>query len=108
MHDKRPPDLILINANVITLDPFLHRAEAVAICGNRILGVGTNSKARNLTGARTRAIDCTGKTIVPGFIDSHMHLSAFAESLGEFPRVEPCVCCDLSKGLRADMEVCID
>jgi predicted amidohydrolase YtcJ len=81
MHGKTTPDLILLNANVITVDPFCHRAEAVAICRSRILGVGTNSEASNLAGARTRVIDCSGKTIVPGFIDSHIHLSAFAESL---------------------------
>ena len=81
MPKKRPPDLVLINANVITLDPFCPRAEVVAICNSRILGVGTNSEARNLAGARTRVIDCCGKTIVPGFIDSHLHLSAFAERL---------------------------
>jgi predicted amidohydrolase YtcJ len=81
MYGKRTADLILLNANVITVDPFCHRAEAVAICRSRILGFGTNSEARNLAGARTRVIDCSGKTIVPGFIDSHLHLSAFAESL---------------------------
>jgi predicted amidohydrolase YtcJ len=81
MPRKRTPDLILLNANVITVDPFCHRAEAVAIYRSRILGVGTNAEARNLAGVRTRVIDCSGKTIVPGFIDSHLHLSAFAESL---------------------------
>ncbi|UCH07980.1 MAG: amidohydrolase family protein [Deltaproteobacteria bacterium] len=81
MHGRRTPDLILLNACVITVDRFCHRAEAVAIYRSRILGVGTNGEARNLAGVRTRVIDCSGKTIVPGFIDSHLHLSAFAESL---------------------------
>jgi len=81
MPRKRAQDLVLINANVITVDPFCPRAKALAIRRNRVLGIGTNSEARNLAGARTRVIDCSGKTIVPGFIDSHIHLSAFAESL---------------------------
>jgi len=81
MPRKKTPDLILLNANVITVDPFCHRAEAVAIYRSRILGVGTNGEARNLADVRTRVIDCSGKTIVPGFIDSHIHLSSFAESL---------------------------
>jgi len=81
MHGKRTLDLVLTNANLITLDPFCPRAEAVAIGRSKILGIGTNSEASNLAGARTQVIDCSGKTIVPGFIDSHIHLSSFAESL---------------------------
>jgi predicted amidohydrolase YtcJ len=34
-----------------------------------------------LKAGRSKVIDCHGKTIVPGFIDSHAHLSAFGESL---------------------------
>ncbi len=75
------PDLVFTNANLVSLNPLCPRAEAVAIGRNKILDIGINSKARNLAGARTRIIDCSGKTIVPGFIDSHLHLSAFAESL---------------------------
>jgi predicted amidohydrolase YtcJ len=81
MPRKRTPDLVLINANVITVDPLCPRAQALAISGSRALAIGTNSETRVLAGARTRVIDCSGKTIVPGFIDSHIHLSAFAESL---------------------------
>jgi predicted amidohydrolase YtcJ len=81
MPRKKTPDLVLMNANVITVDPFCHRAEAVTICRSRVLAIGNNSEARDLAGAGTRVIDCSGKTIVPGFIDSHLHLSAFAESL---------------------------
>ena len=81
MHGKRTLDLVLTNANLITLDPFCPRAEAVAIGRSKILSIGTNSEAGNLAGARTQVIDCSGKTVVPGFIDSHIHLSSFAESL---------------------------
>jgi predicted amidohydrolase YtcJ len=81
MRGKRPPGLVLTNANLITLDPFCPRAEAVAIGRNKVLAIGTNSEAGNLAGARTRVIDCAEKTIVPGFIDAHIHLSSFAESL---------------------------
>jgi predicted amidohydrolase YtcJ len=81
MPRKGTPDLVLINANVITVDPLCPRAQALAISGSRALAIGTNSETRVLAGAGTRVIDCSGKTIVPGFIDSHIHLSAFAESL---------------------------
>jgi predicted amidohydrolase YtcJ len=78
---KSAPDLVLKKANVITLDPLCPRAKALAISGSRVLAIRTNSEASNLADASAQAIDCSGKTIVPGFIDSHLHLSAFAESL---------------------------
>ena len=86
MPRKRPPGLVLINANVITLDPLCPRAKALAIGRNKVLGIGGNSEVGNLAGARTQVIDCNGKTIVPGFIDSHIHLSSFAESLEDWDK----------------------
>ncbi|HXV61683.1 MAG TPA: amidohydrolase [Vicinamibacteria bacterium] len=66
-------DLILINANVITVDEALPRAEAVAIKGNRILAVGAAGAVESHTGAETEIIDLDGATVVPGLIDAHMH-----------------------------------
>jgi len=74
-------DIIFINANVITLDPFQPHAKLVSITNGKILSVGNENESARLKGGRPKAIDCHGKTIVPGFIDSHVHLSAFAESL---------------------------
>jgi predicted amidohydrolase YtcJ len=103
MRGKRPPDLVLINANVITLDPLCPRAKALATSGSRVLAIGTNSEARNAAAARTRIIDCAGKAIVPGFIDSHVHLSAFAESLVTVnlePRNSVCSITDIQTKIR--------
>lgn len=74
-------DLILYNADVITLDPKLPRAEAVAIKGERILGVGTKEDIEALLGQKTKLLNCEGKTLIPGFNDAHIHILAYAQSL---------------------------
>ena len=60
-------DLILRNANVITLDGANPTATAVAIDGKRIALVGTDPDILSLKGPRTEVVDCQGKTVVPGF-----------------------------------------
>jgi predicted amidohydrolase YtcJ len=73
------PDLILYNANVITMDPACPKAELVAVKTGRITAVTDNKTIHELRKKETEAIDCKGKTIVPGFIDAHCHLAAYAE-----------------------------
>jgi predicted amidohydrolase YtcJ len=72
-------DLILYNANVITMDPACPKAELVAVKTGRIAAVTDNKAIHELSKKETEAIDCKGKTIVPGFIDAHCHLAAYAE-----------------------------
>ena len=74
-------DLILYNANVITMDPAFPRAQLVAIKNGRILSVGRNKDLDELRQKKTKVINGKSKTILPGFIDVHFHLLAFAESL---------------------------
>ena len=74
-------DLILYNANVLTLDPDLPRAELVAVRKGKVLRVSTNRTVTELRDAGTRVVDCHGKTILPGLNDAHCHVVAFAESL---------------------------
>lgn len=71
-------DLILCNANVLTLDPKRPRAELVAVKGEKIVWVGTDEGRKELRG---REIDCQGKTMVPGFNDAHCHVLALASTL---------------------------
>ncbi len=54
---------------------------AVAVRGRRIVWVGPSAEAARLTGPRTRLIDCSGRTLLPGLIDAHLHLLAYASSL---------------------------
>ena len=67
-------DLILKNANVLTMDAGQPTAELVAISGGKILLVAGNEELKSVTGAKTRIIDCQGKTVVPGFNDAHCHI----------------------------------
>jgi predicted amidohydrolase YtcJ len=68
------PDLILSNGKIVTVDERFTIAQAVAIKGDRIIGVGTNQEINQLAGTNTRRIDLRGRTVIPGLIDNHMHL----------------------------------
>jgi predicted amidohydrolase YtcJ len=69
-----PPDLILSNGKVITVDERFTIAQAVAVRGERIVAVGTNQDIARLAGPNTRRIDLRGRAVIPGLIDNHMHL----------------------------------
>jgi predicted amidohydrolase YtcJ len=69
-----PADLLLSNATVITLDPALPQATAVAVKNGRITWVGDAAGARDQAGPGCREVDLGGATVVPGFIDAHHHL----------------------------------
>ena len=73
-------DLILFNANVITMDPLYPKAEGVLIKNGKILSASTNDALKKWDRIKATAIDCKGKTVLPGFIDAHCHLHALAES----------------------------
>ena len=74
-------DTILINVNAITMDPAQPLASLVAIEEDRIAAVSGNAMLDRLRGPQTQIIDCAGKTLIPGFIDAHCHIHAFAENL---------------------------
>ena len=74
-------DLLLSNANVLTLDPEAPCAWFVAVAAGRIVGVGDRAGATAFRGPRTREMDCLGMTLAPGFNDAHCHLLALASSL---------------------------
>lgn len=65
--------LVIFNADIRTVDKLKPRAEAVAITGNRISAVGTNSEIRKLIQPDTKIVDAKGKLVIPGFNDSHVH-----------------------------------
>ena len=66
-------ELILYNANIMTMADAQPRAQAVAIAHGRFLAVGSDDEVRPLATAGTKVIDLEGKTVVPGFIDAHAH-----------------------------------
>jgi predicted amidohydrolase YtcJ len=67
-------DIIIENARILTMDEGLPRADALAIRGNRILSVGARGDMGGLKAGHTRVIDAAGATVLPGLIESHMHL----------------------------------
>ncbi len=74
-------DLALINTNIRTMNPKQPTAQAVAITKNKILKVGTNQQIEKLTGKNTKIIRLEGKTVLPGLIDTHIHVADFGRCL---------------------------
>lgn len=74
-------DMILWGGKVITVDPRNPEAEAVAIQNGRFLIVGSNSEVRAISGRKTERIALKGRTVTPGFIDSHQHLFEYGTNL---------------------------
>ena len=70
-------DIIIRNGRVLTVNQNNEIAEAVAIWGNQILAVGTNAELEAYQGPDTQVIDAEGKSVLPGFIDSHIHVGMF-------------------------------
>jgi predicted amidohydrolase YtcJ len=86
---QQPPvDLIVVNAKVLTVDTANTQAEAVAIRGNTFAAVGTTAAIRAMAGPATRVIDAGGRTVVPGFIESHVHATGAARGEVSQPFVQ--------------------
>ena len=67
-------DLILFNGKVTTLDRANPQAEAVAMRDGRIVLAGATCDAMRLSDARSTIVDLGGRRVIPGLIDSHMHI----------------------------------
>ncbi len=74
------PDLVLFNGKIVTVDEDFSLAEAVAIKDGKFVAVGTNAEIRALVGQNTEERDLQGRTVLPGFIDPHVH---FAHKVGK-------------------------
>jgi predicted amidohydrolase YtcJ len=72
---QAPADLVLRNGRIITVDAADSIAEAVAIAGGKIVGVGSNADVQARIGSATQVIDLRGRTATPGLIDTHVHFS---------------------------------
>jgi predicted amidohydrolase YtcJ len=74
-------DLVLLDANVITVDRADSVAQAVAVKGDRIIHVGSTGEVRSLVGQHTRVLVLKNKTLLPGFIEPHTHFMSFGSRL---------------------------
>ncbi|MBW3245845.1 amidohydrolase [Epibacterium sp. DP7N7-1] len=70
----KAPDTVILNGRLITFDSARPYAEGLAIADGVITAVGSTAEIRALAGPSTRVIDAAGSTVLPGFIDSHVHL----------------------------------
>lgn len=66
-------DLLVVNGRVLTLDPAQPTAAALAVKDGKVVAVGSNSHVRSFRGPKTLVISAVGKSVLPGFIDSHAH-----------------------------------
>jgi predicted amidohydrolase YtcJ len=69
-------DTILVNGNIVTIDAKRTTAKALTIKDGLILFVGDDQTARDMAGDSSKVIDLKGRTVTPGLIDAHCHLSA--------------------------------
>ena len=68
-------DIVLHNGKVLTVDKSFSIAQAVAVTGNKISAVGTNEAVLASAGPNTQRIDLKGRTVIPGLIDTHLHIT---------------------------------
>src|SRR5688572_5337479 len=68
-----PPDLIVHNGKILTVDRAFSTVAAMAVQEGKIVAVGKNAEVLATKGASTRVIDLAGATVLPGLIDSHVH-----------------------------------
>ena len=67
-------DTVIRNANVITMDTARPRVQAVAMSNGRFIGLGSNEDVETFIGPGVKVMDLRGRTVLPGFIDAHIHV----------------------------------
>ncbi|NQT40617.1 MAG: amidohydrolase family protein, partial [Planctomycetes bacterium] len=79
--EKKPAHLVLRGGKIVTVDPELPEATALAVHGDKIVAVGSDEAMKEWIGDNTKVIDLQGKLALPGFIESHGHFLSLGESL---------------------------
>lgn len=72
-------DLVLRNGKIVTLDPSLPQAQAIAINAGKIVAVGTDALLASHIQAATKVIDLGGRLAIPGFIEGHGHFTGIGQ-----------------------------
>ena len=72
-------DLILLNGKILTVDPEDSIVDAVAVKDGTILATGSHNSLEQLRGPATVEVDLKGKTVTPGFVDSHLHMHYYGK-----------------------------
>ena len=66
--------VLVVNADIVTMDPRKPSADAMAVSGDRIVAVGSEHEVRSAINGYEKFYNLEGRTVVPGFIESHDHL----------------------------------
>lgn len=67
------PDVIYHDGRIVTVNEAFDVVEAVAIRDGRFVAVGSDEEVRRLSAPETREVDLGGRTVLPGFVDNHVH-----------------------------------
>jgi predicted amidohydrolase YtcJ len=86
--DAQPAEIVVRNANVLTVDAKDSRATAFAILNGKLLAVGSDADMSPHITEKTRVVDLKGQTVTPGFIDAHIHPSPLFEDDSLWASVE--------------------
>lgn len=78
-------DAIWTNGTIYIVDAAFSRVQALAVRDGRVLDAGSNEQIEMLAGPDTQRYDLHGRTVFPGFIESHIHLQQYGESLMMLP-----------------------
>ncbi|MBM4046968.1 MAG: amidohydrolase family protein, partial [Planctomycetes bacterium] len=65
---------LFTNGEFVTLDSRRPRAEALAVRDGRIVAIGSQAEVRAAAGEVGEVVDLGGRTVLPGFIDAHVHM----------------------------------
>lgn len=79
MTENAQADWVLHGGRIHTFDQGDRTVSAVALAGGRVLATGTDEQVRRYEGTHTRRTDLAGRTVLPGFCDTHMHLIEVAQ-----------------------------
>lgn len=90
MITRTAADLIVVNGCLRTQDADCPAAEALAVCGGEIVAVGRNVDMAVWQGPETKVLDAQGATVLPGLIESHMHLFLGGAALGHLSAAGLC------------------
>lgn len=73
--NKMLADTIFVNGKVLTVDASDSTAQAVAVKDKEILAVGSDEQIMAYKGEGTQVVDLKGRSLIPGFVDSHLHMA---------------------------------
>lgn len=96
---QQPADLVIVNANIRTMDAAHPKAKALAITGNKIVAVGTGREIRRFIGPSTKTIDAEGRLVLPGFNDAHVHFAAIGNKFSSIDLREVSSAAELTERL---------